>query len=299
MAQNFIPCDRDQELLLAPNMRDWLPEDHLAWFVIESVEALELSAFYGAYRADGHGAAAHDPQMMVALTPYAYATGERSSRRIECRCREDVAYRVISASRVPDHATIARFRARHQDALAALFTQVLGLCVGAGIASPAVLAVDGTKLAADACAHQNKDYEEIAREIIREAGRIDAEGDELYGSSRGEELPEELSTRRGRQEWIREALRRHREEREAGPEPIPRGRAQRAQACRSRLAAEHRTEWRPTATTTKSAAPIPAAARPSLLSRPPSPPARSTSPTPAPGRCAPPTASCRAITPRR
>jgi transposase len=241
MAQNFLSCDRDQELLLAPNIRDWLPEDHLAWFVIASVEALDLSAFYGSYRSDGHGAAAHDPQMMVALALYAYATGERSSRQVERRCREDVAYRVIAANRVPDHATIARFRARHEDAIAALFTQVLGLCVKAGIASAAVLAVDGTKIAADASGHQNGDHEEIAREILAEAGRIDAEEDELYGSRRGDELPEELATRRGRKEWIREALRRQREEREADPEPVPRDRAERLELCRRRLEDEHRT----------------------------------------------------------
>jgi transposase len=241
MAQNFLSCDRDQELLLAPNIRDWLPEDHLAWFVIESVEALDLRAFDAAYRSDGHGAAAHDPRMMVALTLYAYATGERSSRQIERRCREDVAYRVIAANRAPDHATIARFRARHEEALAALFTGVLGLCVEAGIASATVLAVDGTKLAADASGHQDRDHEEIVREIIAEAGRIDAAEDELYGDRRGDELPEELSTRRGRKEWIREALRRQREEREADPEPVPRDRGERLELCRSRLVAEHRT----------------------------------------------------------
>ena len=107
MAQNFLPCERDQELLLPPNMRDWLPEDHLAWFVIEAVTELDLGPFYASYRADGHGRSAHDPQMMVALLLYAYATGERSSRQIERRCREDVAYRVIAANLVPDHATIA------------------------------------------------------------------------------------------------------------------------------------------------------------------------------------------------
>jgi transposase len=241
MAQNFLSCDRDQELLLAPNIRDWLPEDHLAWFVIASVEALDLSAFYGSYRSDGHGAAAHDPQMMVALALYAYATGERSSRRIERRCREDVAYRVISADRVPDHATIARFRARHEDAIAALFGQVLGLCVEAGIASAAVVAVDGTKIAADASGRQTRDHEEIAREVLAEAGRIDEAEDELYGSRRGDELPEELRTRRGRQEWIREALRRRREEHEEDPQPVPRARGERLELCRSRLLAEHRT----------------------------------------------------------
>ncbi|MBS1884586.1 MAG: transposase [Actinobacteria bacterium] len=241
MPRNFLPCDRDQPLLLPPDLRDWLPEDHLAWFVIESVESLDLSAFDAAYRADGHGGAAHDPRMMVALLLYAYSTGERSSRQIERRLREDVAYRVIAANRVPDHATISRFRARHEAALEGLFGQVLGLCVKAGIASPAVVAVDGTKVAADASGHANTDHEEIAREILAEAGRIDAEEDELYGDRRGDELPEELRTRRGRQEWIREALRREKEEREADPEPVPRDRAARLELCRSRLVAGHRT----------------------------------------------------------
>lgn len=241
MAQNFLPCDRDQELLLAPNMREWLPEDHLAWFVIEAVGELDLGPFYASYRADGHGAAAHDPQMMVALTLYAYAVGERSSRQIERRCREDVAHRVIAAGRFPDHATIARFRARHEDALAGLFTGILGLCVEAGIASPAVVAVDGTKVAADASGHRNRTHEEIARGILAEAGRIDAAEDELYGDRRGDELPGELSTRRGRKEWIREALRRQKEEREADPEPVPRARAERLELCRRRLVDEHRT----------------------------------------------------------
>jgi transposase len=241
MPRNFLSCDRDQPLLLPPDLRDWLPEDHLAWFVIESVESLDLQAFDAAYRSDGHGRPAHDPRMMVALIFYAYATGERSSRQIERRLREDVAYRVIAAERVPDHATIARFRARHEDPLGALFTQVLGLCVEAGIASAAVVAVDGTKVAADASGHRNKGHEEIAREILAEAGRIDAEEDGRYGDRRGDELPEELSTRRGRKEWIREALRRQKEEREADPESVPRDRAGRLEICRSRLVAEHRT----------------------------------------------------------
>jgi transposase len=241
MPQNFLPCERDQPLLLPPDMRDWLPEDHLAWFVIEAVAELDLGPFYASYRADGHGRSAHDPQMMVALLLYAYATGERSSRRIECRCREDVAYRVIAADRIPDHATIARFRARHEDALAGLFTGVLGLCVEAGIASAAVVAVDGTKVAAEASGHANAGHEEIAREILAEAGRIDAAEDEIHGARRGDELPAELSTRRGRKEWIREALRRQKEEREADPGPVPRDRAGRLELCRSRLAAEHRT----------------------------------------------------------
>ena len=109
MAQNFIACDREQELLLPPSLRDWLPEDHFAWFVLDAVAAMNLEAFFGAYRRDGWGRAAHDPVMMVGLLVYAYAIGERSSRRIERRCREDVAVRVITANLAPDHATIARF----------------------------------------------------------------------------------------------------------------------------------------------------------------------------------------------
>jgi len=137
MPENFLACDRDQPMLLPPDLRDWLDDDHLAWFVIEAIEELDLEPFYGAYRADGHGRAAHEPKMMVTLFAYAYAVGERSSRGIERRCREDVAFRVICANQVPDHATIARFRVRHEAALAGLFGQVLGLCAkGAAMSCP-------------------------------------------------------------------------------------------------------------------------------------------------------------------
>jgi transposase len=128
VAQNFLPCDRDQELLLPPSLREWLPDDHLAWFVLDSVAELELDAFYSAYRSDGWGAPAHDPQMMVALLLYAYSIGVRSARGIERRCSEDVAFRVIAANQIPDHATIARFRARHERAISELFSGVLSLC---------------------------------------------------------------------------------------------------------------------------------------------------------------------------
>ncbi len=152
MAQNFLPCDRDQELLLPPSLREWLPDDYLAWFVIEAVEQIDLSGFYGDYRDDGWGRAAFDPQMMVALLLYAYAIGERSSRAIERRCREDVAFRVICANRVPDHATIARFVCRHERALADLFGEVLKLCERAGIVKPGVVSIDGTRIAGNASA---------------------------------------------------------------------------------------------------------------------------------------------------
>src|SRR4051794_24630520 len=102
MAQNFLSCDRDQELLLPPSLRDWLPDGHLAWFVLDAVGTLDLQAFYASYRADGHGRVAHEPSMMVALLLYSYAVGERSSRKIERRCTEDVPTRVICANRSPD-----------------------------------------------------------------------------------------------------------------------------------------------------------------------------------------------------
>jgi transposase len=154
MAQNFVACDRERELLLPPSLREWLPEGHLAWFVIDAVAQLDLAAFYAAYRADGHGRAAHDPAMMVALLLYAYAVGERSSRRIERRCVEDVATRVICANQAPDHTTIARFRQRHETALAGLFGDVLALCAEAGLVSVGLIAIrwhEGSRERVAAC----------------------------------------------------------------------------------------------------------------------------------------------------
>jgi transposase len=242
VAQNFLPRDRDQPLLLPPDLRDWLPEDHFAWFVIEAIEELDLASFYAAYRADGHGAAAHDPRMMLTLLAYAYCVGERSSRAIERRCREGVAFRVICANRVPDHATIARFRVRHQDALADLFGQVLGLCADAGLVEAGLLAVDGTKLEASASNHAARSYEQIAREIVVEAGRIDAAEDEIHGDARGDELPERLTTRDGRRAWLREAKERLERERAAKPEPVPRERSKRLDICHRRLVEDWRAE---------------------------------------------------------
>src|SRR3954451_1046266 len=146
MGQRFIACDREQSFLMPPDVREWLPEDHFAWFVIEAVESMDLDAFYGAYRVDGRSRPAYEPAMMVALVLYAYARGMRSSRAIERACEEDVAFRVIAAQSMPDHATVARFVVRHQDALAGLFGEVLTLCAKAGLAKVGVIAVDGTKM---------------------------------------------------------------------------------------------------------------------------------------------------------
>src|SRR3954468_16500075 len=169
MAQNFIACDREQELLLPPSLREWLPEDHLAWFVIDAVAAMDLTALFAGYRDDGHGRAAHDPAMMVALLLYCYAIGERSSRHLERRCHDDVAVRVITANQAPDHTTIARFRQRHERALGELFGEVLELCAEAGLVRVDVIAIDGTKLHANAAVQSNRDYKQIAREILAEA----------------------------------------------------------------------------------------------------------------------------------
>src|SRR4051794_7292369 len=146
MGQNFLSCDRDQAMLLPVSVADWLPEGHLARFVVEVVERLELSAFYAVYRVDGSGRPAHDPGMMVALVLYSYAVGVRSSRAIERRCVEDVACRFVAANRAPDHVTINRFRGRHQDALSGLFADVLALCAQAGVVRGGAVAVDSNKL---------------------------------------------------------------------------------------------------------------------------------------------------------
>jgi transposase len=121
MGQRFVACDREQSFLMPPDVREWLTADHLAWFVIDAVGEMDLDAFYGVYRVDGRSRPPYDPAMMVALLLYAYARGTRSSRVIERACVEDVAFRVIAAQQRPDHATIARFVERHQDALAGLF----------------------------------------------------------------------------------------------------------------------------------------------------------------------------------
>src|SRR6266550_1291982 len=189
MAQNFIECGREQQFWLAPDLRDWLPAGHLARFVIEAVDELDLVSFYADYRDDGWGRAAFEPSMMVALLVYAYAVGERSARGIERRCVEDIAFRVIAADQAPDHATIARFRVRHEAAISGLFTEVLALCAEAGLVSVGVVALDSTKIAANASGQANRSYEQIAREILAEAGAVDRAEDELYGDRRGDELP--------------------------------------------------------------------------------------------------------------
>src|SRR3954463_2021874 len=244
MAPSFVGCDREQPFLLPPDVRDWLPEDHFVWFVIDVVERIDMAAFYAVYREHGRCRPAYEPAMMLALLLYAYARGTRSSRVIERACEEDVAFRVLAAQQRPDHATIARFVERHEAAIGGLFGEVLTLCAGGGLAKVGVLAVDGKKLQANASRNENLDYEQLAREIVEEAIATDQAEDELYGDRRGDELPLEFSTSAGRRGWLREAKKRLEAERSANPQPVPRDRPQRVKQAKRRLEEELQSEVR-------------------------------------------------------
>src|SRR5262249_41216212 len=162
-----------------------------------------LAALYAAYRADGHGRAAYEPSVMVALVLYAFSTDVRSSRGIECHCRQDVAYRVITGNLVPDHATIARFIDRHRLARAALCSGVLRVCDRAGLVGSGVVSVDGTRIAGNASPEANHTFEQIAMEIIETTIAADEAEDEELGEACGDELPEQLRSPEGRREFFR------------------------------------------------------------------------------------------------
>jgi transposase len=244
MPQNFLACDREQSFLLPPDVREWLPEEHLAWFVIDAVGVMDLSRFYAAYRQDGHGRAAYEPSVMIALLLYCWSRGMRSSRAIERACVEDVACRVIAAHQQPDHATVARFVERHERALAELFGEVLALCADAGLATVGVIAIDGTKVAANANRDRTMNYEQLAETIVGEQIATDAAEDELHGHAHGDELPPDLARSNGRQAWLREAKRRLDERRAEEAKPIPRSRSQRLKDAKRRLDEERWTEQR-------------------------------------------------------
>ncbi len=217
MAKGYLPYDIDQRLLLPPDMREWLPEGHLALFILDVVGELDLTAIERVYEAkDTRGRAGYDPRMMVALLLYAYCVGKPSSRRMERATYEDVAFRVLAGDQHPDHDCIADFRKRHLDALAGLFMQVLRLCQKAGLVKLGHIAIDGTKVKANASKHKAMSYdrmseaetklEEEIRGLLAEAERIDAEEDAQYGKGkRIDELPEELKRRETRLRKIREA----------------------------------------------------------------------------------------------
>jgi hypothetical protein len=175
---------------------------------------------------------------------YSYCCRTRSARAVERACEDDVAYRVIAAHAKPDHATIARFVERHEQALAGLFGAVLGLCAQAGLAKVGIVAIDGTKVAANASRDATRDYEQIARGILEEAKAVDAAEDELYGEARGDELPPELATAQGRRGWLREAKLRLDDQRAEEARPIHRGRPERLKEAKRRLEEELFTECR-------------------------------------------------------
>ena len=214
MGQNFIRADREQVLLMPPALVDWLPDEHFVWTVIGAVEQMDLTAFYGAYRANGQGRAAYDPRMLLSLLLYAYATGVSSSRQIERCCEVDVAFKVIAAMQIPDHSTIAEFRRRHQDAIGEVFVQVLALCAEAGLVRVGVIAIDGTKIAANASRDCGRSYVSIVEELLASAEQADRDEDERHGEDRGDEPPAGLRSRDERRHALAQAKARLEAERE-------------------------------------------------------------------------------------
>ena len=216
MGKTFRPYDMSQLLLLPPDLRQWLPDDHLALYVSDIVEQLDLSALLKSYEeGDARGRPPYHPQMMVKLLLYGYCVGKMSSRKIEQASYDDVGFRVLSGNQQPDHASIAEFRKRHLPELGRLFVQVLQLCERAGLVKLGHVAIDGTKIKANASKYQSMTYaglteaeQKLAATVARllaEAERVDEAEDQLYGpGKRGDELPEELRDSKSRLARIRE-----------------------------------------------------------------------------------------------
>lgn len=216
-ARTYLPWDHAQTFLLPPSLLDWLPRDHLAYFVLDVVRELDLSAILSSDSGkDARGQKGYAPVMMVALLVYGYCTGVFSSRRLEEATHVDVAFRVLCANQQPHFTTINEFRRRHRAALGDLFLQVLQLCQRAGLVKLGQVAVDGTKMQANASKHKAMSYVRMQAEearlqaeverLLASADKVDAEEDALYGvGQRGTELPEELKRRETRLKKIREA----------------------------------------------------------------------------------------------
>lgn len=207
MGFNFRTSNRDQLFLLPPSLHDWLPEDHLAWFLVDAVAQMDLTPVLKRYRADGWGGASYDPSIMLCLLLYAYCLGERSSRKIERLCQEDLGFRVVSANLMPDHTTIARFRRRHENEVAGLFIDVLKLCREAGLVKVGKVALDGTKMEANASFAANRTYDGLQREVekmLAEAEATDCEEDRTHGpGNSGGTLPTEMRNRQQRLERLK------------------------------------------------------------------------------------------------
>ena len=222
MSKTYLPYDPEQQLLLPAALQEWLPEDHLAYFISDVVDQLDLSAITVRYEEERRGGPPYHPRMMVKVLLYGYCTGVASSRRIAQRLHEDIAFRVLAANNTPDFRTISDFRTvsdfrkDHLEALAGLFLQVLALCQQAGLVKLGHVALDGTKVRANASRNKAMSYgrmkekeaqlkAEVA-ELLRKAGEVDDDEDRRYGKDkRGDELPEELAFRESRLRKIREA----------------------------------------------------------------------------------------------
>jgi transposase len=282
VAKGYRPVDRDQEFLLPPSMIDWLPEEHVVWFLLDTVAEMDTSAFHaraarcrdGRDRRTAAGRASYDPDMLLTLLLYAYACGQRSSRVIERLCATDVAFRLICAQDVPDHTVLARFRKTHLEALAEVFAQVLRLCREAGLVRLGTVAIDGSKIAANASRLANRgadwldaeaarmdaeaaqqagaaqqtaadrdtadrdtaDRDTVAR-ILAEAEQVDAAEDAAYGpDARGDELPRGWRRRAERRERIRAARARLEAERATRQAEAERAAAERAEKDAADLA---------------------------------------------------------------
>jgi transposase len=217
MGQNFIADTLNQTLMFPPSLHDWLPEDHLSRFLVDVVSALDLSAIYKSYQEkDGRGQAAYAPALMVRLLLYGYATGVYSSRKIQTRTYEDVAFRYLSGDQHPDHATIAEFRKRHLAALSGLFTQALLLCSEAGLVKLGHISIDGTKIKANASKHKAMSYKRMTETearlkqeieaLLDTAEKTDVEEDARLGKGKhGDDLPGELQRRESRLRKIQQA----------------------------------------------------------------------------------------------
>lgn len=177
VAYNFVSGDRDQLMLMPPSVADWLPGDHLAWFVLDVVAELDLSAFRPRYRQDGRGGAAYDPSGAGGGVGVRLLCGRAVQPQDREASHRDVAYRVLAANQQPDHATIARFRALQQDAIAGLFGQVVAICARSGLLRPGLVAIDGTKLVANASRDASRTAQQLAEEILAEAAAADAAED--------------------------------------------------------------------------------------------------------------------------
>ena len=216
MSKTFRPYEPDQISLMPASMRDWLPSDHLAYFISDIVDNLDLSAIMERYSGEDRGYPPYHPAMMVKVLLYAYCIGVASSRKIEKRLCEDIAFRVLAANNTPDFRTISDFRKDHLKALAGLFLQVLKLCQKAGLVKLGHVALDGTKIKANASKHKAMSYKRMKEEevrleaevaeLLKKAESVDEEEDQRYGKGKkGDELPKELAFRESRLKRIQEA----------------------------------------------------------------------------------------------